>query len=148
MTPVKASTNVGFVSERNNIIFEGLGLRKDVFHTAANDKDVLLKEIYTPSLRKYEKASSGLAFDHLDVVTTWRAISVKQGQELVFWRNAFERALGDQLLSYRIQGQYLSSPKKQNCKFKKVEMNQAYLICFEQMLTLRTQYLSSRRLTF
>lgn len=118
MSPIKTPTNVGFVLKSENIFFDATDLRKDVFHTTYHEKDIPLADIYTPNLRKYEKTCSGLGFDHLDIVTTWRAISVKQGYELMFWRSAFERALDNQLLLYRLQGQNLSNQKKQSCEFK------------------------------
>ena len=114
---IKASNNVRFVSKSENIFSDGLDLRKDAFQTISHDKEILLANIYIPNLRKYEKAFSGFGFDHLNVVATWRNISVKQGHELVFWQTAFERALNDQLLFNRLQGRNLSSPKKQKCKF-------------------------------
>lgn len=123
MSSVKTSTNIGFELKNENIFFDGIDLRKEVSHTSYHEKDITLTDIYTPNLRKYEKARSGPGFDHLDIVTTWRAISVKQGYELVFWRIAFERVLDDQLL-YRLQGQNLSNQKKQSREFKRSNINQ------------------------
>ena len=92
--------------------------QKVVDNSVKNYEGTPLADIYIPNLRKYEENFFSHGAEHLDIVTAWRGISVKQGHELVFWRSAFEKALDDQLGFCRFQGQNFFSPKTVQCKFK------------------------------
>ena len=103
----RAPTVVVAPSISGTALFNELDAGPIMDDSAGVPKNTTLSDIYVPILRKYEASLLRYGPEHLDIVTAWKGISVKQGHELVFWRSAFEEALKDQLRYCRRQGENL-----------------------------------------
>jgi hypothetical protein len=52
-------------------------------------------EVYRPKLTRFHNpnATGHQGIHHVDIVTTWKGLSVSQAEELLFWKDAFKAAL-------------------------------------------------------
>ncbi|KAK5256738.1 hypothetical protein LTR16_002534 [Cryomyces antarcticus] len=69
-------------------------LRGVAFPERTNALDVYLPVVKRYSLPDSMDATRRIVFDHFDLVTTWKGLSIGQARELHFWEKTFETCLG------------------------------------------------------
>jgi hypothetical protein len=62
-------------------------------------------DVYHPVLTSFDPVPLNLdhqSIEHIDVVQTWKGITVHQAEELLFWQDGFKRALESIVEEYLI----------------------------------------------